>query len=215
MKENKENVEMLINPTEFQELILNYIGSDEFNKMVDNTVFTDDAKYKSAIMHGMCIASMLTSRCNKFYVVPNNEEVNEEEIQEEPKSEFIILDDTIIGIKEEFEESITELNIPREINGNVIKNISSYAFKKCTNLTTVILPDTITRIGSEAFCDCINLTNIHIPEGVTIISDSAFSGCNKLTTVYYTGTEDQWKNIDIAIFNHVLTNTNIVYNYNT
>ena len=59
--------------------------------MVDNTVFTDDAKYKSAIMHGMCIASMLTSRCNKFYVVPNNEEVNDIEEQDKEKTEVKVL----------------------------------------------------------------------------------------------------------------------------
>ena len=49
MKENKENVEMLINPTEFQELILNYIGSDEFNKIFQ-TFRLGDLTGKSKIL---------------------------------------------------------------------------------------------------------------------------------------------------------------------
>ena len=64
---NEQNVR-LINATEFQEKILDYISSDELNKMVNNTIFSDDQKCRSAIIHGMITASMMISKCNTVYI---------------------------------------------------------------------------------------------------------------------------------------------------
>ena len=58
----------LIDPTEFQQKVLDYIGSDELNKMIDSTVFKSNSECKNAIVHGMVIASMLTCRCESIYV---------------------------------------------------------------------------------------------------------------------------------------------------
>lgn len=54
---------ILIDSTEFQQKVLDYISSDEFEKMVNSTVFKDNDECKRAIAHGMSIAAMLTSRC--------------------------------------------------------------------------------------------------------------------------------------------------------
>lgn len=62
------NYKVLINSTELQQKILDYIASEEFNKMVDSTVFRDDNQCKLAIIHGMAIASMLTCRCKPLYI---------------------------------------------------------------------------------------------------------------------------------------------------
>ena len=62
----KENYKILIDPTEFQSLVLDYINSDEFNKIIDTSVFIGDPTCKSAIIHGMTIASMLTCRCSRY-----------------------------------------------------------------------------------------------------------------------------------------------------
>lgn len=63
-----EDYKILIDPSEFQQKILDYIGSDELGKIIDNTVFKDNSECKNAIIHGMVIASMLTSRCKSVYV---------------------------------------------------------------------------------------------------------------------------------------------------
>ena len=47
-------------------------------------------------------------------------------------------------------------------------------FSKCTSLTDVVLPDTLTSIGSYAFDGDINLVNINIPDNVTEIRRRAF-----------------------------------------
>ena len=73
------------------------------------------------------------------------------------------------------------------------------------------IPDSVTTIGDEAFCFCTSLTSITIPDSVTTIGDYAFSSCNGLTDVYYGGTEEQWKAIEISSENDDLLNANIHY----
>lgn len=63
-----ENYKVFIDSTELQQKVLDYIASEEFNKMVDSTVFTDNNQCKMAIIHGMAIASMLTCRCEPFCI---------------------------------------------------------------------------------------------------------------------------------------------------
>ena len=57
---------ILIDSTEFQQKVLDYISSCEIDKMINATVFKDNQECKQAIIYGMVIASMLTSKC-KFY----------------------------------------------------------------------------------------------------------------------------------------------------
>ncbi|MGN0654667.1 MAG: leucine-rich repeat protein [Oscillospiraceae bacterium] len=92
--------------------------------------------------------------------------------------------------------------------------IGDYAFSSCSCLTNITIPDGVTRIGSGAFDGCTGLTRITIPDSVNSISYMAFSNCENLKDVYYTGTEKQWKSIDIDEFdNDCLTNANIHYNH--
>ena len=98
------------------------------------------------------------------------------------------------------------------IPSNVI-SIEDCAFFKCDGLTSVIISNSVTSIGKNAFYRCIGLTSITIPNSITSIGYDAFNGCTSLTTVNYTGTEEQWKSIDIDSSNTNLTNATINYNY--
>lgn len=62
---------ILIDSTEFQRKVLDYISSCEIDKMIDATVFKDNQECKQAIIHGMVIASMLTSRCKQIEIYIN------------------------------------------------------------------------------------------------------------------------------------------------
>ena len=65
-----------------------------------------------------------------------------------------------------------------------VTGIESDAFKECSGLTSVTIPDGVTRIEDRAFQDCTGLTSITIPNSVTWIGGSGtFSGCSKLTSV--------------------------------
>ena len=63
-----------IDPIEFQSMILEYINSDDFDKMFNSTVFADNVDCRQAMIHGMCIASALSSKCNHFIFSKEEEE---------------------------------------------------------------------------------------------------------------------------------------------
>ncbi|MBR2466818.1 MAG: leucine-rich repeat domain-containing protein [Clostridia bacterium] len=63
-----------------------------------------------------------------------------------------------------------------------VANIPAYAFS-CKNLTSVVIPDSVTTIGFSAFYDCESLTSVTIGNSVTTIGDYAFSGCTSLKSV--------------------------------
>ena len=63
--------------------------------------------------------------------------------------------------------------------------IANYAFKNCTSLATLNLPQRLTSIDYDAFCGCTSLTSLSCPEHSRLIKigDSAFYNCTELTTV--------------------------------
>ena len=68
----------------------------------------------------------------------------------------------------------------------VLTGLGKGAFRDCTGLTSVTIPDGVTGIGSSAFSGCSALTSVALPNSVTSIESDAFSGCSSLTAVYIT-----------------------------
>ena len=67
-------------------------------------------------------------------------------------------------------------------DGEVIK-VGLYAFRDCTSLTSITLPDSITYIDYGAFLGCANLTSATIGNSVTSIETYTFRDCKSLTSI--------------------------------
>ena len=117
-----------------------------------------------------------------------------------------------------------------------VTTIGYYAFGYCTNLTSIIIPDSVTsmdndaftncsklvnitipknvtRIPMHAFYNCLNLTSITIPKSITTIDIYAFLSCSNLKNVYYTGSANDWAEIEIGGHNSCLTDATIHFNF--
>ena len=77
----------------------------------------------------------------------------------------------------------TQIVIPEIYEGIPVTMIANNAFKGCTGLTSVKIPQSVTSIGTYVFYNCTGLTSITIPDSVTSIGQYAFYGCTGLTWV--------------------------------
>lgn len=80
------------------------------------------------------------------------------------KIEFLF-DTTLIGTDEiQIDKALYvpegNYSIPNEIDGKKVVSIGDYAFEDQTNMTLLVLPNTIESIGEMAFLGCSNLTGI-------------------------------------------------------
>ena len=74
--------------------------------------------------------------------------------------------------------SLTSVTIP-----NSVTSIEYEAFELCSSLTSVTIPNSVTSIGNYAFNNCFSLTSVTIPNSVTSIGYYAFYGCSSLTSI--------------------------------
>ena len=74
--------------------------------------------------------------------------------------------------------SLTSITIP-----NSVTSIGNNAFENCSSLTSVTIPNSVTSIGSNAFRNCSSLTSVTIPNSVTSIEGFTFYSCSSLTSV--------------------------------
>ena len=95
-------------------------------------------------------------------------------------------------------ELLTNITMP-----NGIDVIHTATFKGCKSLKSLLIPDGVRIIDYDAFGDCISLKSVCIPTSVTIINP-AFYGNEVLSDVYYSGSQEQWEQIEISEWNSSL-----------
>ena len=73
---------------------------------------------------------------------------------------------------------LTDVIIPDSVS-----EIGEAVFDSCTGLTSVVISESVTEIGLWTFFGCTGLTSVKIPRSVTKIGQEAFGGCTGLTSV--------------------------------
>ena len=69
------------------------------------------------------------------------------------------------------------------VNFSGIRTIDDGAFRNCTSLAEITLPNTLTSIGGNTFYGCTSLAEITLPASLTSIGGSTFNSCSLLTSV--------------------------------
>ena len=84
----------------------------------------------------------------------------------------VVLGDVFVGNTE-----ITSVEIPSGVK------VTAGAFKGCTALVSVKLPDDMTVLPADLFYGCTSLKTIVLPENCAVISAGAFYGCSALVSI--------------------------------
>jgi len=112
------------------------------------------------------------------YSEPGNKVSGDLEIPSEVSDGTDIYSVIELGFKAFYNCDLTSVIIP-----NSVTTIGNNAFSYCKSLTNVNIPNSVTSIGNGAFFLCKGLTNIDIPNSVTEIGNDAFANCTGLTSV--------------------------------
>jgi hypothetical protein len=72
-------------------------------------------------------------------------------------------------------------------------------FYNCSNLSSIIIPNSVTSIKREAFYGCSKLTSVTIPSSVTSIERNSFNFCDSLSAVHISDIK-AWCQTDIAYY---------------
>ncbi len=91
-----------------------------------------------------------------------------------------------------YEGSPTDVTILSKVTDSesglecTVKYIGNEAFKGCTSLVSIVIPESVTEVGEYAFKGCTGLKNVTLGKGITDIpSNDPFDGCSgiKLTVL--------------------------------
>lgn len=87
---------------------------------------------------------------------------------------YVLLENGTYGIRVSENFNSDSLEIPEKYNGISVTKIIDNGFKNKTNLTQIMLPNSIEIIGRHAFEGCTSLSSITIPDSVTTIGAYSF-----------------------------------------
>lgn len=74
--------------------------------------------------------------------------------------------------------TLSDITIPRAIDGYTVAAIGDNAFQGCTNVANMLIPDTVTDIGDNAFNGCSNLSGVTMQGTIPpTLGTDAFAGC--------------------------------------
>lgn len=93
------------------------------------------------------------------------------------------------------------IEVPSTLGGYDVTGTERGAFRDCTGITRVTLPDTIVRIGVGSFNGCSSLEEINIPKNAVSIATGVFRNCNSLQNINVSEDNPSFTSVDGVMFN--------------
>ena len=87
----------------------------------------------------------------------------------------------ILSLEERVNDAFDD--VKAEFYNTIYNTISAFAFYKNSNITEFDVQDDIVAIGNSAFKDCTALTSLTLPNTLKYVCDNAFEGCTALENV--------------------------------
>ena len=76
-----------------------------------------------------------------------------------------------------------------------VRLIEESAFKGCSSLEEIRLPEELTLLSRRLFDGCTSLKEITIPARLEALDEAGFAGCTSLATIRYEGTVEKWNKL--------------------
>lgn len=96
-------------------------------------------------------------------------------------------------------KGLTSVHFPQTLH-SIEMNAFNY-----TNLTSIILPDSVSFLGSEAFSSCTQLTSVVLSEDLDSIGSGVFNSCSALTDITISQQNKKYTIADGILFNKEAT----------
>lgn len=93
------------------------------------------------------------------------------------------------------------IEVPSTLGGYEVAVISRGAFRDCTGITRVTLPDTITTIAVDSFNGCSSLEEINIPKNAVSIATGVFRNCASLQDINVSEDNPSFTSVDGVMYN--------------
>ena len=140
------------------------------------------------------IESITVDENNEYYKSENNCLLNKSGTKLLVASKNCVIPDSVTVIEAYafyYFKELTSIVIPDSVG-----MIWQGAFERCENLQSVTMSANLEILGPNVFSGCKKLESLTLPASLKNIYDDAFVSCTNLKTINFTGSMQQWPNIE-------------------